>query len=78
MGRQLSSPQAPHQVPAVRAILRVVVTVVLSVLALYLVYLLREPLSWMVIATFVAVAGLCSSLSGSSQHVRIVRVGIGV
>ena len=56
MGRQVSSPQAPHQVPTVRAILRVVVTVVLSVLALYLVYLLREPLSWMVIAMFVAVA----------------------
>ena len=36
--------------------MRVVVTVVLSVLALHLVYLLREPLSWLLIAMFVAVA----------------------
>jgi predicted PurR-regulated permease PerM len=54
--RQVSSPPAPHEIPTVRSILRVVVTVVLSVLALYLVYLLRTPLSWLVIATFVAVA----------------------
>jgi predicted PurR-regulated permease PerM len=52
----VSSPPAPHEIPTVRSILRVVSTVVLSVLALYLVYLLREPLSWLVIATFVAVA----------------------
>jgi predicted PurR-regulated permease PerM len=42
--------------PSVRAILRVVVTVVASALALYLVYLLREPLSWLLIAMFVAIA----------------------
>jgi predicted PurR-regulated permease PerM len=34
----------------------VVATVVCSALALYLVYLLREPLGWLLIATFVAVA----------------------
>lgn len=42
--------------PTVRGILRVVVTVVCSALALYLVYLLRTPLSWLFFATFVAVA----------------------
>ncbi|MEA2418604.1 MAG: hypothetical protein QOE60_810 [Thermoleophilaceae bacterium] len=45
-----------NEAPSVRAILRVVTTVVLSVLALYLVYLLRTPLTWLVIAAFVAVA----------------------
>lgn len=38
-----------------RGILRVIVTVVLSAFALYLVYLLRTPISWLVFATFVAV-----------------------
>ena len=42
--------------PSVRGILRVVVTVVLSGLALYLVYRLRTPISWVLFATFVAVA----------------------
>ena len=42
--------------PTVRSILRVVLTVVFSALALYLVYLLRTPLSWLFFATFVAVA----------------------
>jgi predicted PurR-regulated permease PerM len=42
--------------PSTRAILRVVVTVVCSALALYLVYLLRTPLGWLLIALFVAVA----------------------
>jgi predicted PurR-regulated permease PerM len=52
----VSSPPAPREMPSVRAILRVVVTVVASALALYLVYLLREPLSWLLIAMFVAIA----------------------
>jgi predicted PurR-regulated permease PerM len=42
--------------PSVRAILRVVVTVVLSAVALFLVYSVREPLGWLVLATFLAVA----------------------
>ncbi len=41
--------------PTVRSILRVVATVVLSAFALYLVYLLRQPISWLFFATFVAV-----------------------
>jgi predicted PurR-regulated permease PerM len=52
----VSTQPARHDVPSVRAVMRVIVTVVLSVLALYLVYLVREPLSWLLIALFVAVA----------------------
>lgn len=48
-----------------RGILRVVVTVVLSALALYLLYRLRTPIGWLVIATFIAisVAGPINRLS---------------
>ena len=42
--------------PSVRSILRVVATVVASALALYLIYLLRTPLGWLFLATFVAVS----------------------
>lgn len=40
--------------PSYRAILRVVVTVTLSVLVLYVLYRVREPLGWIVLGTFVA------------------------
>jgi predicted PurR-regulated permease PerM len=40
----------------VRAVLRTVLLVVSVALALYLIYLLQEPLSWLVIAAFIAVA----------------------
>ena len=39
-----------------RAILRTVLTVVVVALALYLIYRLRQPISWLVIAAFIAVA----------------------
>jgi predicted PurR-regulated permease PerM len=58
----VSSP-APHllrraraDVPPVRAVVRVVVIVVTSALVLYLAYLLRKPIGWIVIAAFLAVA----------------------
>jgi predicted PurR-regulated permease PerM len=41
---------------SVRAIVRVVITVVAVVLALYLIYLLRRPLTWIFIAGFLAIA----------------------
>ncbi|HYF26205.1 MAG TPA: AI-2E family transporter [Baekduia sp.] len=44
-----------RDVPA-RTILRVVVIVVLSALALYLIYLLRKPIGWLFLATFIAIA----------------------
>jgi predicted PurR-regulated permease PerM len=59
-------PPANAREPSVRVVLRVVVTVVLSVLALYLVYLVRTPLFFLAVATFVSVAvsGPVNTLSG--------------
>jgi predicted PurR-regulated permease PerM len=48
-------PESPPWL-SVRAIVRVVVTVVAVVLALYLIYLLRRPLTWIFIAGFLAIA----------------------
>jgi predicted PurR-regulated permease PerM len=46
-----------HQdMPAPRAVARTVMIAVLVLLALYLIYLLRKPLGWLFIATFLAVA----------------------
>jgi predicted PurR-regulated permease PerM len=42
--------------PFGRAVLRTVLTVVAVVICLYLIYLLREPITWLVIAAFIAVA----------------------
>jgi predicted PurR-regulated permease PerM len=77
----VSTPPGPHEVPSVRAVLRVVVTVVLSVLALYLIYLVREPLSWLLIAIFVAVAtsgpvNLLSRRLPRGAAIAIVYLGI--
>jgi len=77
----VSTQPTRRDVPSVRAVLRVVVTVVLSVLALYLVYLLREPLSWLLIALFVAVAtsgpvNLLSRRLPRGLAIAIVYVGI--
>ena len=42
--------------PLGRAVLRTVLIVVSVALALYLIYLLQKPLTWLVIAAFIAVA----------------------
>jgi predicted PurR-regulated permease PerM len=42
--------------PSIRATLRVVVTVALSALAIYILYLVREPLGYIFLGAFVAVA----------------------
>ncbi len=47
--------EASAREPTVRGVLRVIVTVVLSAFALYLIYLLRTPISWLIFATFVSV-----------------------
>ncbi len=47
--------RARDNVPSVRAILRVVLTVVASVLALWVLWLLRTPISYVLIAVFIAV-----------------------
>ena len=48
----------PSPVPwlSTRSILRVVITVLVCVLALYLVYRLRKPITWIFIAGFIAIA----------------------
>jgi predicted PurR-regulated permease PerM len=52
-----------------RVILRVVLIVVGVGLALYLIYLLRKPLTWIVIAAFVAVA-ISGPINRLSRHMR--------
>ena len=49
---------APSPTPllSTRAIVRIVLTVVVCVLALYIVYVLRKPLTWIFIAGFIAIA----------------------
>ena len=58
-----------------RVVLRVVMVVLLVVLALYLVYLLRKPLTWIFIAGFLAIA-----LSGPVNwlHQRTDRRGLAI
>jgi predicted PurR-regulated permease PerM len=50
------APAPPADHPSVRSILRVVVTVALSALALYVVYLVREPIGYILLGAFLAVA----------------------
>ena len=45
-----------HELPAARAVVRTVLIVVAVLLCLYLIYLLRKPIGWLLIATFLAVA----------------------
>ena len=45
-----------HEGPTARAVLRVVLIVVLVALALWLIFLLRKPLTWIFIAGFLAIA----------------------
>jgi predicted PurR-regulated permease PerM len=51
-----SAAVAPRNGPSVRAVLRTVLVIVGVVLALYLAYLLRQPIGWIVLAAFIAVA----------------------
>ena len=46
----------PPEQPTTRAILRILIIVVLAAIALYVLYRLRKPLSFIVIAAFIAVA----------------------
>jgi predicted PurR-regulated permease PerM len=45
-----------HAATSARSVLRIVLTVVLVVLSLYLIFLLRKPLTWIFIAGFLAIA----------------------
>jgi predicted PurR-regulated permease PerM len=61
-------PQGPV-FPTARAIARIVLVVVGVVLSLYLLYLLRKPLTWIFIAGFLAVA-LAGPINGLVRHTR--------
>jgi predicted PurR-regulated permease PerM len=52
-----------------RVILRAVLIVVAVVIVLYVIYLLRRPLSWLVIAAFIAIA-VSGPVNLLSQHMR--------
>lgn len=60
-----------------RNIVRVVAIVVISGIALYLVYLLRTPLTWIIIGAFVAVA-LSAPVAFLQRHLRRRGIAIGV
>jgi predicted PurR-regulated permease PerM len=65
---------AGQAVPTARAVLRIVLVVVLVVLALWLIYLLRRPLTWIFIAGFLAIA-----LSGPVNYLaRRMRRGLAI
>jgi predicted PurR-regulated permease PerM len=51
-----SSLRKPRSVSNTRVVVRTVIVVVTVVLSLYLIYLLRQPLTWLVIAAFIALA----------------------
>jgi predicted PurR-regulated permease PerM len=55
--------------PSARQIVRIVLTVVCVVISLYLIYLLRKPISWILIATFLAVA-LSPPVNVLARHMR--------
>ena len=52
----MAEPREPADRPPSRSVLRIVLIVVLVVLTLYLIYVLRTPLSWIFVAGFIAVA----------------------
>jgi predicted PurR-regulated permease PerM len=70
------SPMAPPRGPVIpaRAVLRVVLVVLCVVFTLYLVFLLRQPLTWIFIAGFLAIA-----LSGPVNFLqRYMRRGLAI
>jgi predicted PurR-regulated permease PerM len=61
-------PARPYDIPA-RTVVRVVTIVVSVVLVLYLIYLLRQPIGWVLTATFVAIA-LSGPVNRLHRHMR--------
>jgi predicted PurR-regulated permease PerM len=55
--------------PTVRSIVRIVLVVVCVAIVLYLLWLLRKPISWLLIAAFLAVA-LSPPVNRLSRHMR--------
>jgi predicted PurR-regulated permease PerM len=76
-----TTPVPREEQPSIRAILRVVVTVVLSGLALYIMYLVREPLGYIFLGAFLAIAAsgpvnLLSRKLPRGLAIAIVYLGI--
>src|SRR6266508_2169244 len=61
--------------PSARSILRVVTIVVVSAISIYLVWVLRKPLTWIVIAGFIAIA---VSSPIAFMHRRVKRRGLAI
>src|SRR4051812_6960459 len=61
-------PSRPPDVSA-RAVVRVVAIVVLATLTLYLIYLLRKPIGWVLTAAFIAIA-LSPPVNRLNRHMR--------
>jgi predicted PurR-regulated permease PerM len=61
-------PSRANELPA-RTIVRVVTIVVIAAIALYLVYLLRKPIGWVLTATFIAIA-LSAPVNRLNKHMR--------
>jgi len=57
------------QVPAARAVVRTVMIVVSVLVVLYLIYLLRRPIGWLLVATFLAVA-LSGPVNLLHRHIK--------
>jgi predicted PurR-regulated permease PerM len=55
--------------PSARSVVRIVLIVVCVAICLYLLYLLRRPISWILIATFLAVA-LSGPVNFLAAHMR--------
>src|SRR4051812_49907036 len=55
--------------PSIRSLVRIVVVVVASVIALYLIYRLRKPITWIVIGGFIAIA-LSAPVTGVQRRPR--------
>lgn len=60
-------PTRPEPTP--RAVLRTVVTVLLVLVAVYLIYRLRKPLGWLVLASFIAIA-LSGPVNLLNRHMK--------
>jgi predicted PurR-regulated permease PerM len=70
-----------HDGPSNRAVVRIVLVVAATLVALYLVYLLRKPITWIVVAGFIALAA-ATPVAWLSRRMRrgfaiaIVYIGI--
>jgi predicted PurR-regulated permease PerM len=65
------TPMAPDRGPVIttRGVLRIVLVVITVVLTLYLIYLLRQPLTWIFVAGFLAIA-LSGPVNLLQRHMR--------